>query len=147
MKESRDPVQFKSTVLIADRNPHVREFLRREFLAEGYDVKLAKNGREILNIVYKPGPLHLLIMDLDLPDMEGPEVLTILQERIPLLPVVLHTFSPENGLLSIFPLAEAFVEKRGNSVERLKAVARRTLAKKGIPEKPFEGRESPHRII
>lgn len=132
MKEHEDFVQHSATVLIADRNPRVREFLRREFLAEGYSVILARNGQDIINKVYAPGPLHLLIMDLDLPDMDGSEVLATLQDRIPTLPVVLHTLSLENGLHSISPMAEAFVEKRGNSIERLKRVVRNTLSKKRL---------------
>ena len=56
------------TILIADRNPHIREFLRREMMAEGYRARLAKNGREVLRLVYQRGPLDLLILDPDLPD-------------------------------------------------------------------------------
>jgi len=116
--------------LIADRNTRVRDFLRREFLSEGYKVKLAKDGQQILSQVYNPDPVHLLIMDLDLPDMDGAEVLANLQDRIPTLPVVLHTYSQENSVHSIFPMAEVFVEKRGNSVERLKKVVREIFVKK-----------------
>lgn len=128
-----------STILIADRNPHVREFLRRELLAEGYRLKLAKNGREVLRLVYQPGPLDLLILDLDLPDMDGSEILDILQDRIPTLPVILHAFSPENGRRTTLPKAEAFVEKRGNSVDRLKKVVRDILG----PKAPVDASHRP----
>jgi len=130
-----------STILIADRNPHVREFLRRELLAEGYYLKLAKNGREVLKLVYQPGPLDLLILDLDLPDMDGSEILDILQDRIPSLPVILHAFSPENGRRIALPKAEAFVEKRGNSVDRLKKVVRDILGSKTPKVAPMQAKE------
>ena len=131
-----------STILIADRNPHVREFLRRELLAEGYFLKLAKNGREVLKLVYQPGPLDLLILDLDLPDMDGSEILDILQDRIPTLPVILHAFSPENGRRTALPKAEAFVEKRGNSVDRLKRVVRDILGSKAAKVAPIQAQET-----
>ena len=35
-------------ILIADRNRHVRDFLRRELGAEGYQVEVARDGREVL---------------------------------------------------------------------------------------------------
>ncbi len=112
------------TILIADRNPHVREFLRREFFDEGYRVVTAKSGREVLKAVYRPGPLHVLVLDLDLPDVTGADILNMLQDRIPNLPVVLHGFAPESARNSALMKANAFVEKRGNSVDRLKKVVR-----------------------
>mgnify|MGYP006312367303 CR=1 FL=1 len=121
MKEAMNTPPKSFTVLIADRNMRVREFLRREFLVEGYTVKLAKNGQQILEMVYSPDPVDLLIMDLDLPDMDGTEILSTLQYSIP---VILHTYSKENSGRSIFPMAAAFVEKRGNSIEGLKKIVR-----------------------
>ena len=41
----------KFTILIADRNRHVREFLRRELMAEDYCVEVAKDGREVLLMI------------------------------------------------------------------------------------------------
>jgi CheY-like chemotaxis protein len=122
-------VQEAFTVLIADRNPHVREFLRREFLNEGYRVLTAKNGRDILEQVYGPGRLDVLVLDLDLPDTNGTDLLDLLQDRIPGLPLVLHCFAPEEeSREEAFIKARAFVEKRGNSVDRLKKVLRELLS-------------------
>lgn len=116
------------TILIADRNPHVREFLRREFLCEGYRVKLAKNGTDVIRAVMGPGPPDVLVLDLDLPDTNGSEILDTLEDNIPGLPVVLHCFAPETETLK-GPLlkANAFVEKEGNSVDRLKKIIRALL--------------------
>ena len=135
-------VQEIFTVLIADRNPHVREFLRREFLNEGYRVLTAKNGREVLKQVHAPGLLDILVLDLDLPDTSGSDLLDTLQDRIPSLPFVLHCFSPEDGSREdAYIKANAFVEKRGNSVDRLKKVVRELLStgKGKRPEPPGTG--------
>ena len=121
-------VQEVVTVLIADRNPNVREFLRREFLNEGYRVLTAKNGREVLKQVYRPGRLDILVLDLDLPDTNGSDLLDLLQDRIPSLPLVLHCFAPEDeSREAALSRASAFVEKRGNSIDRLKKVVRELL--------------------
>ena len=110
------------TILIADRNRHVREFLKREMRAEGYRVKLAKSGREVLEWVYQYEPLDLLILDLDLPDWSGPAILEKIGDRIPTLPVVIHTLLFEHAHDPALANIAGFVEKRGNSVENLKRV-------------------------
>jgi CheY-like chemotaxis protein len=42
-------LQDPFTILIADRNPNVRELLKRELVAEGYSVQLARSSREVLS--------------------------------------------------------------------------------------------------
>lgn len=112
----------KFTLLIADRNRHVREFLKRELIAEGYRVKVAKNGQEVLKWAYHQAPLDLLILDMDLPDASEIPVLEIIADRIPVLPVVIHSFSSDYCNHLSYPGITAFVEKSGNSVEKLKKV-------------------------
>jgi DNA-binding NtrC family response regulator len=116
------------TILIADRNPHVREFLKREMVAEGFRVKLAKSGREVLKLIFNQENLDLLILDLDLPDASELSVLEKVQDRIPTLPVVVHAFtsdySEEHPAVSS---ATAFVEKRGSNIDRLKKVVSEVL--------------------
>jgi DNA-binding NtrC family response regulator len=121
------------TILIADRNPNVREFLKREMMAEGYRVRLAKNGREVLRWIYHYEPLDLVILDLDLPDASDVPLLEKLNDRIPSLPVVVHTFSTDYDTPINVSLPVAFVEKEGNSIEGLKKVVIDILGKKGTP--------------
>ena len=40
------------TILIADRNSHVRMFLLRELMAEGYRVKMAATAENVLKMAY-----------------------------------------------------------------------------------------------
>lgn len=108
--------------MIADRNRHVREFLRREMIAEGYHVREAKNGQEVLREVYTHEHLDLLILDPDLPDINLSTIFEKLENRIPTLPVVIHGFPSDYiddpDVLKKMP----FVEKRGDSIEHLKRV-------------------------
>ena len=112
----------KFTLLIADRNRNVREFLKRELIAEGFRVKVAKNGQEVLKWAYHQEHLDLLILDVDLPDSNEIPVIEILADRIPVLPVVIHSFSSDYCNHLSYPGMTAFVEKSGNSVEQLKKV-------------------------
>ena len=117
------------TILIADRNPHVRAFLKREMEAEGYKVRLAKNGREVLKWVFGYDPLHLVVIDPELPDVNELDILRRLEERIPALPFIIHGFLLEYNESLALSTAVAFVEKGGKSIERLKTVAVEMLQK------------------
>ena len=110
------------TLLIADRNPHVRKFLQREMTAAGYRVQLADTAREVLKWAFQREPLDLVILDPDLPDADESQMLHHLLNRVPALPVVVHTYASEYG--DAFKNMEElyFVEKGGSSVERLKQV-------------------------
>lgn len=110
------------TILIADRNSHVRDFIRREMIEEGCEIKLAENCQEVIKWVYHPESVDLLILDPDLPNIDNLMLKKILNDRIPVLPVVVHSFS------SVYPdfldmySDIYFVEKSGNSIEALKYV-------------------------
>ena len=115
------------TILIADRNPHVREFLRREMGAEGYRIKVAESGWKVLEIAYHHEPLDLLLLDPDFSDMDGLCLLKKLQDRIPTLPVVVHTFMDDYKESAADFIGVRFVEKKGNSIEHLKPIVQEML--------------------
>lgn len=110
------------TLLIADRNPHVRKFLQREMTAAGYRVQLADTAHEVIKRVFSREPLDLVILDPDLPAADESHMLQHLLNRVPALPVVVHTYASEYGDVSKDRDGLFFVEKRGSSVERLKQV-------------------------
>jgi len=122
-------LEKKIKILIADRNSNVREFLRREMLAEGYSVELAENGREVLKWAYHREPADLLILDPDLPDAEESLLLKKLRQRISYLPVVFHTFFSDYLTASKIINPTEFVEKGGSSIEKLKKVVKDILNK------------------
>ena len=130
-------------ILIADRNPHVREFLKREMSAEGYRVRLAENGREVLKRSYDPEPLDLLILDPDLPDVDATALIARLADRIPALPMVIHTFISDYHRPAVSAGEIAFVEKGGSSVESLKQIVERLLFRAySAKEVPVEQNET-----
>lgn len=116
-------------LLIADRNPHVRKFLRREMTAEGYQVRLAKSAREVLNRVYSSEPFDLIILDPDLSDASEVNLFERLEDRIPALPIVIHGFLIDYQESSTVNRSATFVAKQGNSSETLKKVVYELLSK------------------
>ena len=115
------------TILIADRNGHVRDFLKREMMAEGYKIRVAKNAKEVLKWVFHHDPIHLVVLDPDLPDSDEVPLLEKINDRIPTLPVVIHAFSLETTIPPGILNKVIFVEKLGNSIEHLKKVVSETL--------------------
>lgn len=115
-------------ILIADRNRHVREFLRRELMAEGYRVQVAKDDKELLSMVDTEAP-DLLILDLEIPCGGGLAVLENLQHHVPPVPVVIHTFLTEYANHPVVREQGSFVEKMANT-DVLKAAIREMLQKR-----------------
>jgi len=121
------------TILIADRNSHVRMFLMRELMAEGYRVKLAATGDNVLTMVYAREGVDLLILDPDLPGCEMDAMLKVLGDRIPPLPVVLHTHqSKEETLCLRDDEWLVVIEKTGDSVERIKEAVGQMLLRSPV---------------
>jgi len=96
--------------------------------AEGYQVEVARDGREVLNLLSSDEPPHLLILDLEIPQLDEMEIWARLQDRRPPTPVVIHTFLPEYPTRLTVPLAAAFLEKKGDT-DHLKAVVAEVLDK------------------
>jgi len=115
-------VSRQFSLLIADRNRHVRDLLKRELTAVGYQVQLAKSGQEVITWAFSQVPVDLVILDPDLPDSNDLDVLKKIADRIPVLPVVIHSFLPDYADHPAMSGAAAFVEKRSNSIEDLKQV-------------------------
>ena len=110
------------TVLIADRNPRVREFLGREFTSSGYRVLLAKDGRDVLRITNVDRLPDLLILDLDIPYPSGLTILKKLQARKPPLPIVVHTCLNELETNPLVHRAAGIWEKQVNNINGLKEI-------------------------
>jgi chemosensory pili system protein ChpA (sensor histidine kinase/response regulator) len=89
--EAMDPIDNDRVVVVADDSISVRKFVGRMLEKAGYRVKLASDGLEASEIVAQVG-CHLLITDLEMPRMNGYELMAHLRQdpatrRIPILVV------------------------------------------------------------
>src|SRR5215510_9204432 len=69
-----DAVAAKPRVLIVDDEPSMRDMLRIVLRRDGFDVIVAANGREAIDLLQKDR-VELLISDIRMPDVNGVEVL------------------------------------------------------------------------
>lgn len=107
-------------ILIVDRNPNVRELLRRELSQEGFRILLAGKGKELIERIDQGEQLDLLILDPDIPDMDHRILIETIRLRLPRLPIILHGFILDLKDIGALPGPIIPVEKQANSIEWLK---------------------------
>ena len=106
------------TILVADDDPHIQEVLEVRLASAGYDVILASDGQEALDIL-ATRPVDLVISDIRMPGLDGLELQARLEKSSPGLPLI-------------------FLTAYGSIQDAVKAI------KSGAVDyltKPFEGRE------
>lgn len=77
-------------LLIVDDEEGIRLLYQEEFEEEGYTVSVARNGDEALE-KFNQTPPDLVILDINMPGMNGIEVLRRMKEINPDLPVILSS--------------------------------------------------------
>jgi PAS domain S-box-containing protein len=80
------------TILIVDDDENIRSICRRVLEENGYTVRAAADGRKGLESIEERIP-DLLLLDLNLPEITGPELLRTLHERkLPIMTVLITAF-------------------------------------------------------
>lgn len=77
-------------ILVVDDDPQIRMLLRDRLEANNYQVIEAENGRLGLESVQRDNP-DLVLLDLQMPEMDGMQLLTQLHQKFPELIVVILT--------------------------------------------------------
>jgi two-component system response regulator AtoC len=77
-------------ILIVDDELNMRLVLSAMLKKEGFEISSASNGREALQIL-KSKKIAVVITDLRMPGIDGMELLTIISERHPEIPVIMIT--------------------------------------------------------
>jgi two-component system response regulator (stage 0 sporulation protein F) len=80
----------KKRILVVDDEEGIQLLYREEFEDEGYEIISAYNGDEALTIFREQTP-DLVILDINMPGMNGIEVLRRMKETHPNLPVILSS--------------------------------------------------------
>lgn len=90
---SIDEVQPSGLVLVADDDPDFAESAMHLLSDHGYDVLVARNGKEAVEKVISASP-DILLLDLRLPVMHGLDVYLELKKRDLALPTIIVTAYP-----------------------------------------------------
>lgn len=117
-------------ILVCDDEKDIVSALRIYLIAEGYQVFEAYNGLEALEII-KENDIHLVLMDIMMPVMDGIEAMVKLRESSN-VPVILLTAKSEDTdkVLGLTIGADDYVTKPFNPIElqaRVKSQLRRYM--------------------
>jgi len=88
-----------SFMLVIDDDDGVRKLIRRFLEAEGYRVCLASDGAEGLAWLNRES-VNLILLDLKMPGMNGPEFLKEMRKINHELPVIVATGYPDGDLIA-----------------------------------------------
>lgn len=78
------------TILVVDDEPNYLIILEELLEDEGFEVLTARNGNEALKIAEK-ADLNLIVTDMQMPGMNGVELLSEAKKRWPAIPVIMVT--------------------------------------------------------
>lgn len=110
-------------ILVVDDEKHICELYQSELEDEGYAVTLAHSGKEALDAVEK-NPPDLIVLDIQMPGMDGIETLEKILGRDKGIPVILNTaFSHYKDDFTTWG-ADAYVVKSSDTSKLMREVKR-----------------------
>ena len=101
---------MKNRILLVDDDFAVREMVARALHSETFDVIQARNGQEAIFQVQASQP-DLVLLDLNMPGMDGWQSYETIERLQPLLPVILITALPEQHAHAVRLGIDALMEK------------------------------------
>ncbi|MBM4141086.1 MAG: response regulator [Nitrospira sp.] len=113
-------------ILVVDDDEHILRLYKDELSEEGYEVVLAVNGQEALELFHKEDP-DLVTLDIRLPDIDGIQLLRQMKEKKPRLPIIMSTAYDYRDDFSIWA-SEAYIVK-SSDLNELKATIKRLLGR------------------
>jgi len=115
-------------VMVVDDEKPLRDFVRRNLEVRGYRVLTAANGLEAM-AVFQNENIHLVILDIMMPHMDGLEVTRRIREESHAPIIILTAMGEETDKVRAFDLgADDYLTKPfgiGELLGRIKAVLRR----------------------
>lgn len=125
-------------ILIVDDHPIVRRGLKDILMAEGgFAITEASDGHEALNIIRSHHSFDLVILDLDLPGMNGLELLKEIQRISKKIRVLILSVYPEDqfALRVLRAGAQGFVSKDTAPEELVSAIRKILKGGKQVSER------------
>jgi len=110
-----------------DDDPSIRESLAEVLKLENFAVRVACDGREAVR-QFLEGPPDLILLDLNMPEMDGWEAFEIMAEHYPFVPVIVITARPGQSRRALEAGIDVLLEKPLHIPDLLDTI-RRLLAR------------------
>ncbi len=124
--EIDDGLRGSERLLVVEDEPAIRRLVERVLTRRGYRVRVAASAEEALDIAQDEPPPALLLTDVLLPAMSGPELADVLRARMPSLGVLFVSGYSADRLApdGQFDPGTAFLAKPFSSDELARSVRR-----------------------
>jgi CheY-like chemotaxis protein len=113
-------------VLIVDDDANQRSLYEEELSDEGYTIVTAEDGRQALQVAQNQPP-DLIVMDVNMPKMDGLDTMARFLEIDRRIPVIIHTAYASYRESFASWSADAYIVKN-SFLSELKATVKRLLA-------------------
>jgi len=110
--------QSKTRILVVEDDATVRQTISKLLCDEGYDVSIAVDGFDALLQLQQKIP-DLILSDLNMPQMSGFELLSVVRRRFPEVLVVASSGAYDSSAVPNGVIADAFYAKGQESALRL----------------------------
>ncbi|GAC1426147.1 MAG: hypothetical protein NVSMB62_23520 [Acidobacteriaceae bacterium] len=110
-------------LLIVDDDPEIRSLLSSILSVSGYATRAADNGFSALAAMRESMP-EIIVSDLNMPEMSGFELLSIIRRRFPQLRVVAMSSAFSSGSIPTGVAADAFYEKATGVAQLLASITK-----------------------
>jgi LmbE family N-acetylglucosaminyl deacetylase/CheY-like chemotaxis protein len=113
----------KSRILVVDDDENILKTVYAILKDEGYDVDSARTGKEAITKTQQEH-YNLIIVDMQLPDMEGTELLTLIQDITPKIRKIIVTGHPtlKNAVSAVNQGVDAYIMKPFDAEKLLNAI-------------------------
>ena len=120
----------KKTILVVDDDKSILRTFTRILQKGGYEIDVAETGKEAMKKA-QTGRYDLALVDVRLPDMDGTDLLPMMQRTIPYAAKIMITGFPslENGVKALDEGADAYLVKPVKPEELLMLIEEKLKSK------------------
>ena len=113
-------------ILVVDDDLHIQRLYKEEFEEEGYEVVVASNGKEAIELFDSEVP-DIVTLDILLPDIDGIRILRQMKEKNPKIPIIMSTAYDYRDDFAVWA-SESYIVK-SSDLDELKATIKKMLTK------------------
>jgi DNA-binding response OmpR family regulator len=113
-------------ILVIDDDQHIQRLYKEEFEEEGYEVVIASNGQEAIDLFNSENP-DIVTLDILLPDIDGIRLLRQMKEKNPKVPIIMSTAYDYRDDFAVWA-SEAYIVK-SSDLDELKATIKKLVSK------------------
>jgi len=128
---------MKNLLIIDDEEGIVR-YYKKLLESEGYNVLVAQDAEEGIMQIIKTRKIDLILLDINMPEVDGGEMWDVIQEYNPDLNVLVFSVKPPGEQKKFIPFADDYFDK-SQSVEILLQKVSRILNSQANMEEEGRG--------